>query len=67
MQTRLNEFEYHMQILLGAIHKVCTPQSGHKNMLLPYPHPTLVQAYSCNAFSKYNECKKSRNMKQTNP
>ena len=28
-----------------------------KNTLWPYPQPTPVQAYSCNTFSKYNECK----------
>ena len=58
----------------GAIHKVRAPFSKPPatpvliNTLSPYPHPTPVKEYSCNTFSKYNECKKkSKNMKQPNP
>ena len=52
----------------GAIHKVRTPPKGHfwsphpplysKIRFGLAPHPTPVQAYSCNTVSKYNKCKK---------
>ena len=53
---------------VGAIHKVRTPKNDHFETPHPplyskirfglTPHPTPVQAYSCNIFSKYDECKK---------
>ena len=61
----------------GAIHKVGTPQNGRfwaphlplysKIRFGLTPHPTPVQAYFCNTFSKYIGCKKSKNMNRTNP
>ena len=68
----IHEYHYHCP---PPMHNVRTPQTAIfeplnpvlKNTIWHYPHHTPVQEYSYNIFSKYKECKNSKNMKRTNP